>query len=184
MRTFLATALSALLAGAVWAAEPALTPPMQATLDAQKTVIAAWAADPAVIAAVTVQNAKGPIAGMDNAVWKTKPSNDPAITAFQQNPAGVVLTQKVRAGDGMFTEAFLCGAKGEKVAFVEKTSRYLHAGDEKFDVPMRGQDWQGKPEFDESSRAAAVQIATPVLADGKPIGVLVVGVSLARLAGR
>ena len=68
------------------------------------------------------------------------------------------------------------------MAFVEKTSSYIHNGQPKFDVPFSsGKAWQGKPEFDESSQAYAVQVSVPVLAEGKPIGVLVVGVNLEKV---
>lgn len=184
MRTALVVVLSAVLVGTGWAAEQSVTPEMQATLDAQKKVIVAWAADPAVIAAVQAQNKKGPIPGMDNAAWKKVQPGDAVVASLQQNPAGRLLKEKMRASNGLVTEAFVSGAKGEKVAFVEKTTSYIHAGSDKFDVPMHGKDWQGKPEFDESSRTTAVQIATPVLADGKPIGVLIVGVSVDRLAAK
>ena len=67
---------------------------------------------------------------------------------------------------------------------MEKTSSYIHKGQPKFDVPyVYGKPWQGQPEFDESSQSHQVQVAVPVLADGKPIGVLVVGVNLTKLAG-
>ena len=45
-----------------------------------------------------------------------------------------------------------------------------------------GKAWQGKPEFDESSQIYAIQLSVPVLAEGKPIGVLVVGVNLEKIA--
>lgn len=181
MKTVIATILGLVLVGTVHAADSAVTPKMQSTLDAQKKVIAAWAADPVLVAAVKAQNKKGPIPGMDNAAWKATPRSDPLVQALQKNPAGVWLTGKLKTSDGLFTEAFLSAAKGEKVAFVEKTTSYTHAGSVKFDVPMSGKEWQGEPEFGESSQVYAVQISTPVLDNGKTIGVLVVGVSMKKL---
>jgi hypothetical protein len=181
MTTMVATILGFVLIGTVHAAETTVTPEMQSTLDAQKKVIAAWAADPVLAAAVRAQNEKGPIPGMDNAVWKATPRSDPLVQAFQKTPAGVWLTGKLKASDGLFTEAFLSAAKGEKVAFVEKTTSYIHSGSAKFNVPMSGKEWQGQPEFDESTQVYAVQISTPVPDNGKTIGVLVVGVSMKKL---
>ena len=175
MKTLTACLLSCFLAGSLTAAD--IAPSMQAALDAQKKIIAAWAADPVLVAAVKTQNAKGPIAGMDNAAWKKLPPGDPIVHALQTNAAGVWLAEKIKSGGGLFTEAFLNGAKGEKAAFAQKTTSYLHAGTPKFDVPMSGKPWQGVPEFDESSQTQAVQISTPVLDNGRPIGVLVVGIS-------
>ncbi|MGE3539875.1 MAG: hypothetical protein AB7N91_20885 [Candidatus Tectimicrobiota bacterium] len=159
-----------------------MTPAIQALLEQQKTLVTAWAADPALVQGVQAQNAKGPLAGMDNARWKTLRRTEADIKAFQSNPAGQWLKHKLDASGGVFNEAFVNAAQGEKVAFVEKTSSYIHKGQPKFDVPFStGKAWQGTAEFDESSQTYAIQIAVPVLADSKPIGVLVVGVNLSHL---
>ena len=159
-----------------------MTPATQAEIDKHKTVIAGWAADPVVVSAVKDQNGKGPIAGMDNPKWKTTRRTDPIVKGFQDNSAGKLLKAKLEASGGLYSEAFLSAAQGEKVAFVEKTTSYIHVGQPKFDVPFAtGKSWQGKPEFDESAQTYQLQISAPVLADGKPIGALVVGVSLAQL---
>jgi hypothetical protein len=180
VRAVVAAAAGLALAGPAAALE--ITPAMQAELDRQKAVVAGWAADPVVVAAVRAQNARGPLEGMDNARWKTVRRSDPTVKGFQDNPAGRVLKARVEAAGGTFNEAFLNAAQGEKVAFVEKTTSYIHKGSAKFDVPYgTGKAWQGKPEFDESSQTHAVQIAVPVLDGGRPIGALVVGVNLTHL---
>ena len=159
-----------------------ITPAVQAELDRQKQVVAGWAADPVIVNAVREQNAKGPIPGMDNAKWKTTRRSDPVVKQFPANPAGQYLRAKLEASGGAVSEAFLNAAGGEKVAFVEKTTSYIHAGQAKHDVPFTtGRPWQGKPEFDESTQTYAVQISVPVLDGGKPIGSLVVGVNLSHL---
>lgn len=159
-----------------------MTPAVQAELDRHKIVIAGWAASTPVVNAVVEQNRKGPIAGLDNAKWKITRRRDPVVTAFQTNAAGQFLKAKVEETKGAISEAFLSAAHGEKVAFVEKTSSYIHVGAPKFDVPFTtGRSWQGQAEFDESSQTYAIQIAVPVLGDGKPVGVLVVGVNLSHL---
>lgn len=172
----------ALMANHADAAKMEITPAIQGALDKQKTVVTAWAADPVIVKAVKEQNAKGPIAGMDNPTWKSMRRSDPQIEAFQNNEAGKWLKEKADATHGLVSEVFLSAAAGEKVAFVEKTSSYIHKGNPKFDVPFTsGTTWQGKPEFDESSQTYAIQISVPVNADGKAIGVLVVGVNLNQL---
>jgi hypothetical protein len=119
---------------------------------------------------------------MDNARWKVTRRTDPLVKGLQGGPAGRFLRGRLDASGGTFSEAFLSARHGEKVAFAEKTTSYIHAGQAKFDVPFAsGKPWQGKPEFDESSQTYAVQIALPVLADGKAIGVLVVGINLSHL---
>lgn len=155
---------------------------IQAELDKEKGVIASWASNPMIVKEVQEQNRKGPIPGLDNEKWKAIPASDPKIKAFEENPAGRLLREKIHVKESIFTEAFLSGSSGEKVAFVEKTTFYIHKGMPKFEVPFRkGTAWQGKPEYDESSQTYSIQIATPVLSEGKPIGVLVVGVKLAAL---
>jgi hypothetical protein len=159
-----------------------MAPAVQAELDKQKGVVAAWAANPVIVNAVLEQNRRGPIAGMDNARWKITRRTDPVVIGLQSNPAGRLLKARLAESQGAVSEAFLSAAQGEKVAFVEKTTSYIHKGSAKFDVPFStGKAWQGQPEFDESSQTYAIQISVPVLADGKSIGALVVGVNLSHL---
>lgn len=183
MKILTALVLGCLLAGHALAVDSAsrITPAIQAALDAQKRLIAQWAADPSVIDAVKAQNAKGPIPGMTNGKWKSLKADDPAVTAFQKNRAGVFLAKKQAASKGLVLEAFLNAAQGEKAAFTAKPSSYLHAKTAKFDDPMIGRPWQGKPEFDKSSYSHSIQLSTPVLDRGKAIGVLVVGFSMKDL---
>lgn len=182
IHSFLMMLVMLSVAPVVLAAKMEITPVMQAALDKQKTAIAQWAADAAISKAVRDQNAKGPIAEMDNAKWKAVRRSDALVAAFQENPAGAFLKKKLDDSQGLFSEAFLSAAQGEKVAFVEKTSFYIHKGKPKFDVPFdTGKSWQGEPEFDESTQTFAVQISVPVVDGGKNIGVLVVGVNLNRL---
>ncbi len=159
-----------------------MTAGVQAELDKQKGIVASWAASPVIVGAVLEQNRKGPIAGMDNAKWKVTRRSDLVVTAFQSNPAGQFLKTKLVASQGAVSEAFLSAARGEKVAFAEKTTSYIHKGAAKFDVPFNtGKAWQGEAEFDESTQTYAIQISVPVLAEGKPIGALVIGVNLSYL---
>jgi len=179
----LLVAILALLAASAertWGFE--MTPAVQAELDKMKTQISGWAGDSVIVKAVTDQNGKGPIAGMDNAKWKTIRRSDDAVKEFQSNAAGKYLKSKLDASSGTFTEAFLNAAQGEKVAFVEKTTSYIHKGAAKFDVPFgSGKSWQGQAEFDESAQTYQIQISVPVQSGGKAIGALVVGVNLTQL---
>lgn len=172
----------ALLGASAMAGGFEMTAGVQAELDKQKGIVASWAASPVIVGAVLEQNRKGPIAGMDNAKWKVTRRSDLVVTAFQSNPAGQFLKTKLVASQGAVSEAFLSAARGEKVAFAEKTTSYIHKGAAKFDVPFNtGKAWQGEAEFDESTQTYAIQISVPVLAEGKPIGALVIGVNLSYL---
>lgn len=173
-----------LLAGAATLALAALevTPAIQTELDRHVDVVKTWASSPVLVKAVAAQNDKGPIAGMDNAKWKTVRRGDDLVKGFQNSEAGRFLTQKIAQSNEAYSEAFLSAAQGEKVAFYEKTTSYIHKGAAKFDVPFgTGKPWQGKPEFDESSQTHQIQVSVPILSDGRPVGVLVVGVNLSKL---
>lgn len=174
-------AISGIVAGAAWAAFE-ITPAVQKEVDRHVGQVKLWAADPVIVKAVVAQNEKGSIAGMDNQKWKAVRRSDPLVKAFQSSPAGQYLTKKVTESNGTYSEAFLSGSQGQKVAFFEKTTSYTHKGAPKFETPFTsGKTWQGRPEFDESSQTHQVQVAIPVLSGGKPVGVLVVGISLTKL---
>lgn len=180
--TFLMLVLAFVLIAGIARAGVEITPTVQAKLDQWKTTVAGWAADAVIVGAVTDQNAKGPLSGVDNESWKSMRRTDPAVKGFQSCPAGQFLTTRKSGSNGAVAEAFLNAAQGEKVAFIEKTSKYVHKGSAKFDTPFTtGKPWQGEPEFDESSQSYLIQISVPVLKDAKPIGVLVVGIDLKSL---
>jgi hypothetical protein len=171
----------ALVVSLAWAAFE-VTPAVQKELDRHIEVVKGWAANPVVVGAVVAQNGKGPIPGMDNAKWKTVRRSEDLVKGFQGNDAGKFLTQKLAESNETYSEAFLSASQGEKVAFVEKTTSYIHKGSAKFDVPFtQSKPWQGKPEFDESSQTHQIQVSVPVMSGGKPAGVLVVGVNLTKL---
>jgi hypothetical protein len=141
-----------------------------------------WAASPVVVEAVRAQNKKGPIPGMDNAKWKTVPENDAIVRGFINNAAAKFLKEEMAKTEGICTGAFLNAAQGEKVAFTDKTGSYIHKGSAKFDVPFTtGKSWQGPPELDDSGKVYEVQIAVPVLSEGKNIGVLIVEINGTKL---
>ncbi len=174
-------AVLGLLVTLAWAAFE-VTPAIQKELDRHIDVVKGWAANPVVVKAVEEQNKKGPISGMDNPKWKTVRRSDDLVKGFQANEAGKYLKQKLADSNETYSEAFLNAALGEKVAFVEKTTSYIHKGSAKFDVPFtQSKPWQGQPEFDESSQTHQIQVSVPVASGGKPVGVLVVGVNLTRL---
>ena len=158
----------------------ALDPALQPKVDAMVKEAQALAAAPEIIDATKAYNAAPPAdaASMTQEKWKTLPILDPFVRGFSKNPAGLFLKSKKT---DVISEAFLSGADGNKVAFLAKTTNWCHKGKPKFDVPMTGKTWQGPVEVDESSGVQQMQIAVPVLDSGKPIGVLVIGISLAKL---
>lgn len=167
----------AIFAGSVHAS---LDPDQQAKVDAKLATVIAWAADPAIVEAVAASNAQLPAehAAMTQEKWKSLSVLDPFVRSFSKNPAGEFLKSKKAEWTA---EAFVCNAKGLKVAFLSKPSGWSHGGKPKHDVPMSGKTWQGDIEKDESTGMHQVQVGVPVLKDGRPIGSLIVGLSLGKL---
>ncbi len=157
-----------------------ITPALQAKIDAEIAAAKALAADAAVIAAVKGANtAPAPeVQAMTQEKWKTLTLLDPFVRAFSKNPAGEALKGKKTA---LVTEAFLSAADGGKVAFLAKPSNWTHKGKDKHDQPMQGKVWQGEVEVDESTGLQQIQVAVPVLDGDKPIGSLVLGLSLTKM---
>lgn len=159
-----------------------LDPAVQAKVNASVAEVRQWAADPAVVKAVQAHNASLPAdqAAMNQEKWKALTILDPFVRGFTKNEAAVLLRAKKSAA---VAEAFLSGADGLKVAFLAKPTNWGHKGKPKHDEPMVGKTWQGPVEVDESTGLQQLQVAVPVLDGGKPIGSLVVGLSLSKLAG-
>ncbi len=178
VRFFLLPAVLLFVHGSAFA--QALSAPVQAKVDEFIKVVAAWAADPVIVGAVRAHNAEVPPEqlALDQEKWSKLTVLDPLVRSFTKNPAGQFL--KAKKTD-LVTEAFLSDAEGRKVAFLAKTTRWSHRGQPKHDVPMSGKTWQGPVELDESSGRQQLQVAVPVLADGQPIGSLVVGLSISQL---
>jgi uncharacterized protein YdbL (DUF1318 family) len=174
----IAFALS-LASQALMAAE-ALEAAVQTKVEEQIKLIQTWANDPAIVKAVKEHNAAVPAdhAAMTQEKWKALPVLDPFVRSFTKNEAATALKSKK---NDFVAEAFLSDANGLKVAFLSKTSNWSHKGKDKHDVPMTGKSWQGPAEIDESTGLLQVQVSVPVLEDGKPIGSLVVGLSVSKL---
>lgn len=176
----LLAAVAALLGAHTLALAGALPPATQAKVDAMIQTITTWAAEPAVVEAVKAHNLNLPAdqAALNQEKWRALTVLDPLVRSFTRNPAAQYL--KAQKSE-IVSEAFVSDAAGLKVAFIAKTSNWSHQGKPKHDVPMTGKAWQGPIEIDESSGTQQMQIAVPVLDDGKAIGSLVVGLSVTKL---
>jgi hypothetical protein len=157
-----------------------LDPALQAKVDAKIKEAQTWAADPVIVNAVKAHNATVPAdqAAMTQAKWAALTVLDPMVRGFTKNEAAEFLKAKKTPA---VTEAFVSDAAGLKVAFLAKTSNWCHKGKAKHDVPMTGKTWQGPVELDESTGQQQLQISVPVLDDGKPVGSVVIGLSVAKL---
>jgi len=158
-----------------------LDPALQAKVDDKLKQVLTWASDPVIVAAVKSQNASLPpdYAAMNQDNWKDASIIDPFVRSFIKNDVGQFLKSKK---DEVVSEEFVSDANGIKVGFMSKTTNWSHKGKPKHDQPMAGKIWQGPVETDESTGLQQIQLAVPVMDDGKPIGSLVVGFSIAKLS--
>lgn len=169
---------AALLPAAVFG--QGLSAEAQKRVDAVRELAVGWAANPAITNAVQAQNASPApeIEAMNQGAWASLDGHAPLVRALSANDAAKFLRE---ARTDKVTEAFVSDAKGRKVAFLAKTTNWSHLGKPKHDEPMAGKFWQGKIEVDQSAGVHQIQIAVPVLSDGKPIGSLVVGIAIGAL---
>lgn len=159
-----------------------ITPKMQPNIDQYKRQAALWANDFTIVQAVKEANAKGPIAGLDNAKWRKLKEADPLVQGFIASPSGELLTQWMEDDIRGINKIVLSGAQGQRVAFTAKPALYLAKGSANFDVAMSGAIWQ-QPESKPDSRnnIDTVQIAVPVKDNNKVIGVLLVNLNADNL---
>lgn len=157
-----------------------LSPESKASLDAKIKQLQGWSTDQSIVAAVREHNANMPAEdkAMTNAQWSKLTVLDPYVRSFSKNPLGVYLKSKK---DDQISECFVSGADGSKVAFLGKTTSWSHADKDKHKIPMTGKIYIGPPALDESTGLQEVQVGLPVLDKGKPIGSIVVGISVSKL---
>ena len=149
----------------------------------------AWAADPALVAAVIAANeahaalSQAQIDSLD-AAWgaeletSTRPTIDPILAA----PVSQALKAQIAASGGRFTEAFVTDNRGLNVAQAGPTSDYWQGDEAKFQETFpKGADavHVSAVEFDESSQHYAVQASFTVIdpASKAPIGTMTVGLN-------
>jgi hypothetical protein len=169
------------LAGIAWTVQAqSVDATLQAKIDEQVKSIKAIASDPVVVNAVKHHNSSlsPEKSAMSQDKWKSLSMLEPFVRSFTKNEAGAFLKSKKT---DVYTEAFISGADGLKIAFLSKTSSWSHKGKAKHDDPMTGKTWQGAIELDESTGLQQIQVGVPVLDGDKPIGSLVVGLSISKL---
>ncbi len=178
MKRLLKFVLAAAAATQMFAGD--LTPDMKGKVDAKLKELQAWSADPTIVAAVKAYNTAPPAeaVAMTNEKWKTLSLLDPFARSYTKNPLAEYLKSK---RDGSISELFVSAADGNKVAFLAKTSSFCHKDAAKHKVPMTGKTWIGAVEQDESTGQMQVQVALPVLDGSKPIGSIVIGLSVTKL---
>jgi hypothetical protein len=136
--------------------------------------------DPVVVAAVTAHNAhpSAEAAAMTNDAWKGLTVLDKFVRSLSKSE---LVDHLEKDADPAISELFISGADGTKVAFFAKTSSWSHKGNDKHELPMKGEIWIGSVEVDESTGVEQVQIGLPVIDGETVIGSLVIGVALDKI---
>lgn len=179
-RRFIQLAIPALFVAAMpqWAAS--LPAELKDVVEAKAKQVQAMGTDPQVVAAVKAYNANPPAEGksMTNDKWKTISILDPFVRSLSKSPLVDHLKSVVDPAVG---KLFISGADGGKVVYFAKTIAWDHSGQDKHRVPMTGKVWFGPKQVDPSTGVEAIQVAVPVLDGGKPIGSLVVDLTVSKL---
>lgn len=123
------------------------------------------------VSAAKEANAKGPIAGMNNAKWDELTDTDPVVTEMQTSPAG--LYAKKLEEDKSIYKVTIWDDKGNMVASSAKTLIYNAATRPAFTGAMKGKAWSA-PEVkpDPTTQKKSVNISAPIMDGGKIIGVM------------
>jgi hypothetical protein len=158
-----------------------------------KSEIAAFASDPALVAAIVAQNAvtgaydQAKIDALD-AQWRAEvgTASKPLIDATLANAASQYLAGVQAASTGKYTEIFAMDAKGLNVGQSTLTSDYWQGDEDKFTASFgAGADAVhiGEIEQDESTQIFQSQVSVPITdpATGNVIGAITVGVDVSML---
>ncbi len=169
------TASLAVASFSTLAAEP-LSAPLQAKVDKYKQNLVAWAANPAIVAAVKEANAKAATAGMTNSKWLEVDEKSPAAQAFITNKAGVLV--KKWEEDKAVNKLVIRDEKGNLVAASTKPLLYNNAVRPVYINAMKGEAWAAtKVAPDPTTQIKSVQASAPVMDAGKVIGVIHAGIT-------
>lgn len=151
--------------------------------------VMAWAADPAVLAAVQAGNAahqglsEEDILALDTR-WRDEVghADTPTITAVSASAVSDFLRQKMKESNGAIVEVILMDDKGLNVGVTDVTSDYWQGDEDKFlkTYPAgAGAMDLGDVELDESSQTYEAQVSFTIVdpATGAPIGAMTVGLN-------
>jgi hypothetical protein len=148
--------------------------------------IQSWGGNPVFVAMVHAQNDQGltleQIKARDKK-WQETSGIDPFMVSLMNNNAAKELLRLERSAP-YYLEFFLMDAQGAIVALTNKTSDYWQGDEEKFTRSYNdgvGAVHIGPIHLDNSSQAYLIQIAVPVMDEGKAIGALAVGINLDKL---
>jgi hypothetical protein len=171
-----ATMMSLILIGTstTLLADP-VTPVLKTKVDRYKQILADWALDPNIIAAVRNSNASGgALLGMSNSKWNYLDANDPMVTQFRTSQTANLIMKWESAQQGVISAIYLRDSQGNLVASSRaKPHAYNNKTKLPFEMAMKGLAWAAdEVESDAEAQVRGVEISAPVLDNGKSIGIL------------
>jgi hypothetical protein len=157
----------------VHAKNDVFTPALESRVSRYKKNLAILAENPMLIAAVKESNKRGYTGNMSNSQWKSLAEDDPMVLKFNKNKAGELLAKFERAR--AFEKLNVRDAKGYLVVFSSSNSKplvYNAAERPGFVNGLKGLWSASEIKPDPTTGKMAVQIAAPIMDDGKAIGVI------------
>jgi len=155
----------------------------KAVFDLANSELAALGNDPAIIAAVKAENAKGKslsqIKKMDEK-WKGTAGVADYMNAMMESKCGKYL-RSIQNSKPYMAEIFVMDIQGANVCMTDKTSDYWQGDEAKFKNSFsggKGAVFVDEVEFDDSTQTYLSQVSVPVMEDGKAIGAITFGIDI------
>jgi GAF domain-containing protein/HAMP domain-containing protein len=98
-------------------------------------------------------------------------NSDPLVAGVLNNDVAAEL-REFRDEFPQQVELFITGIQGLSIASTNRTSDYLQADEEWWQTAYRDGSYVGQPEYDESSKTIAMNMAVPILQNGNIVGVI------------
>ncbi len=158
----------------------------QKVVDLANSSLAQLGTDPAIVAAVKAENAKGKtlaqIQELDKK-WMATAGIADYMKALMDSECGRHL-KKTQSSQAYFAEIFVMDNQGANVAMSDKTSDYWQGDEAKFTESFKGGAGAvhiGDVKFDDSAQAYLVQVSVPVKDGDKVIGAMTIGIDVDKL---
>lgn len=168
--------------GMVFAGEKA----PQKVIDLSNSTLIKLGTDPIIVKTVKAENANGKtlsqIQAMDKK-WKAHAGVADYMQAMMDSECGKRL-RNVQTSAPYYAEIFVMDNQGATLAMTGKTSDYWQGDEDKFKKAYKGGAgavFVDDVKFDESTQASLVQVSVPVKDNDKVIGVITIGIDVAKI---
>ncbi|WP_151194629.1 hypothetical protein [Candidatus Symbiobacter mobilis] len=158
-------------------ATSSFSPALQAKVTQAQKLLAEWASNPIVVAAVKEANAKGGMfPGMSNAKWNDLEDAHPTVQLSLTSPVAKQLQKWEKSAQ--LDKLFLRDQKANLIAGTSKTLLFNNSSRAVSAHALQGQEWSDTDiKADPTTQVRSVQIGAPVRDGGKVIGFLHASVS-------